>query len=182
MIWETLSFITNKLNNTLRNRYNIPRDLVKLASPAGADSQHSDMDNKILLTLVNVEPEYFAGDKKNLKQQSGSADLYLNLYILVSAYSAVENYEQSLKMLAGIISFFQSNAVLSSQSETGIPVGVDKLNFEVVRLSLNEQSSLWTSLGASYLPSVLYKMRLLRFKKEDYSPAWPFVTGIKQEE
>src|SRR5215813_4833655 len=130
MIWESLVFITGKLNTTLRNRYNVQQDLVKLTSLSNADSHAADADNKILVSLVNIEPEYIAGDKNTLGKQAGVPDLYVNLYILVCAYSSVENYEQSLKMLSGIISFFHANPVLNAQAETGMPAGVEQLNLE----------------------------------------------------
>jgi len=178
MIWETLSFLAGKLNATIKNRYHITHDMVQLSVPQQS-SGTAETDNKILITLVQVEPDHIAQDLKSISRQNYTPDLFLNLYILVSAYSTEENYDQALKILSGIISFFQANPFFTSQTETALSPQIEKLNIEMAKIGFNEQSNLWTTLGCKYIPSVLYKVRLLRFRNEQYSPAWPDITSME---
>jgi hypothetical protein len=178
MIWETLSFITGKLNTAIKSRYGVSRNIARIGTPPATGQSNPDADNAILVTLVNVEPEYVAADSKKQFKQTTSPDLYVNLYVLVSASSTDENYDQALKMLAGIMSFFQTNPVFDGRAESSLPASIDRLSLEIVKLSMHEMSNMWTAIGSKYAPSVLYKIRLLRFQNEKYSPEWPPVSGV----
>ncbi|MFT3826055.1 MAG: DUF4255 domain-containing protein [Chitinophagaceae bacterium] len=179
MIWETLSFLAGKLNTAIKSRYNITHNMVQLAALPLQPGGIIETDNKILLTLVNVEPDHIAQDLKPIGKQSFTPDLFVNLYILVSAYSTEENYDQALKILSGIVSFFQANPFFAAQNEPALGPYIEKLNIEMSKISLHDQSTLWTTLGSKYLPSALYKVRLLRFRNEQYSPEWPAISGIE---
>lgn len=67
--------------------------------------------------------------------------------------------------------FFQVNTALTVNSSSAIPKGLNKLEFDIEKLTYQEMHSLWTAMGAKYQPSVIYKMRLLTiqgFEAEGY--------------
>ena len=40
---------------------------------------------------------------------------------------------------------------------------LENLSIEIVDMSMDALSNLWSMLGAKYMPSVLYKIRMLHF-------------------
>ncbi|HAA13271.1 MAG TPA: hypothetical protein DCE41_16890 [Cytophagales bacterium] len=74
-----------------------------------------------------------------------------------------EEYDEGLKFLSEALYFFQA------QPEFPVPGQPDAeyqqhLSFELVKLTYQEMHSLWTALGAKYVPSVLFKVRMLSFQ------------------
>jgi hypothetical protein len=89
----------------------------------------------------------------------------LNLFILFSSYFIDKNYPEALKFLSAVISFFQSNAVFNHSNTPDLDDRVEKLTFEIVNQDLQNQSHLWGSLGGKYLPSILYKIRMVTIQE-----------------
>jgi len=166
MIDKALSFLLGELNTYLGARFASTENSAVLASLSNPDgSVPVIIDNKIVLSLVNIEKETTVG-APGFVARSGSSyartspALYLNLYILVSAsYSG--NYSSALKMLSYSMSFLQSKPTYTAENSPNFPNGLQQLTMEMVSLSMAELSTLWAVLGANYLPSVVYKMRML---------------------
>lgn len=84
--------------------------------------------------------------------------LWLNLYILFTANFS--EYETSLKYLSQLICFFQTKNSFTVQDTPDLPPSVGKVVVQMHSLSLEEQHDFWGTMGANYLPSVLYKTRI----------------------
>jgi Pvc16 N-terminal domain len=93
-------------------------------------------------------------------------EIKLNLYIMVAANpgSNEGSYDAALKRLSAIITYFQGT---SSFDKTDYPDldPVEYLIVELYSLSFEQQNQLWASLGAKYMPSVVYKVRLVVIDK-----------------
>jgi len=130
------------------------------------NDQGEIISDKLGLTLVNVEQERTSQPLPHLKPTAAGTisksnpKALLNLYLLFSA-NFENNYDEALKHLAFIITFFQAQNVFTPASHPALPVGIEKLIFEMFTLSLEQQNNLWASLGAKYRPSVVFKMRML---------------------
>ena len=91
MIDTTLLLLRDQLNAYLGTRYGGREPHVVLSALANLDgTTPSGIDNKVVLTLVNIERESAAGPGAQLKPENGgftriSPALHLNLYVLVSA-------------------------------------------------------------------------------------------------
>jgi hypothetical protein len=59
-----------------------------------------------------------------------------------------------------------------------MPAGVGDLAFEVETLNYQEQSHLWGAIGAKYMPSIVYKLRLLTLDAQAVDAVIPGVHGI----
>jgi hypothetical protein len=95
--------------------------------------------------------------------------LILNLYIQFAVYN--QHYDEALKQIGYVLGYFQTHPVLTTQNTPALNgSGVDKLTFEVVNYTHQDLSNLWSQLGAKYLPSVVYKMRMIIV--DDYTPAF----------
>lgn len=120
------------------------------------------LDKKIVITLVNLEEENILKNNYPIRIQNNVAVkekpvLFLNLYLLFTAKHSL--YDEALKHLGTVISFFQANSRLT----------IDALeNVEVVctlhNIGFENLNNLWTVLGGKYMPSVIYKVRMLAFQ------------------
>ncbi|UGQ48183.1 DUF4255 domain-containing protein [Massilia endophytica] len=171
MIDKALSFILGELNNYLDANFPAQEKAAVLASLSNPDdSVPLGIDNKLVLSLVNIERETAIGSTGFVSRQ-GTAygktnpTLYLNLYVLLSA-SYANNYAGALKMLGHAMAFFQAKWGFDPQNSANFPAGVSQLSMEVVSLSMAELSTLWAVLGANYLPSVVYKLRMVTVQED----------------
>ncbi len=120
--------------------------------------------NTVLCSLINVEQEKVANREPYKMIKDGdtfsrrNADLNLNLYLLFVTY--FNDYEEDLKFLSHVVTFFQDhNVFIPDGSEVIQPPG--KLIFELYTPNFEQINQLWGALGAKYAPSVIYKMKIL---------------------
>lgn len=64
-------------------------------------------------------------------------------------------------MIAGTIGHFQARPVLDHQNTPELDPRIDRLALDIANLSITELSQLWSILSGKYLPSVLYRVRLV---------------------
>jgi hypothetical protein len=60
-----------------------------------------------------------------------------------------------------VIQFFQAKNVFTPENTTELDPRVQKLIIELHPMSFEQQNYLWGMVGGKYLPSALYKFRLL---------------------
>lgn len=161
--------ISNDINLFLKNRFNLNEDPVVISNLTGLDGSISiDGENKIVLTIVNIEQENTVKISDCIPADTFSTlkympPVFINLFVLMSAYFQNTNYYESLKMLSAAISFFQQKPIFNSRNTSGLDETLEKLSVEIVNLSINESNNLWGQLGGKYLPSILYKIRMIKF-------------------
>jgi len=86
-------------------------------------------------------------------------ELRLDLCVLFVA--RFKQYEMALKVLSGIVRFFQRNPIFVGSDTTPLPGGIERLSVEEASLPLAAQNDVWSTLRTTYLPSVLYRVRTL---------------------
>ena len=93
-------------------------------------------------------------------------EIKLNIYILVAANPGanVGSYDAALKRLSEVITYFQGTAVFDKTEYPDLDP-IEYLIVELYTLSFEQQNQLWASLGAKYMPSVVYKVRLVVIDK-----------------
>jgi hypothetical protein len=160
MLDTTLGAICNALNQYFRNRFGIAKDKVKLSNVVVKDDSAglSDMD-KISVTLIGLHQE------SNIRQKTpnlSDTPIHLTMYVLFSVYFGEDSsYDQSLKELSAILSFFQGNPVITSQNAPDLPSEVERLTFKLENQALNEQQNMWSMLGGKHVPSVVYRVNIV---------------------
>lgn len=166
MIDIALGFVLAELNAYLGNTFGGDETLATLGSVGGAPAGAADpTDNRVVLSLVNVEREASVGSPGFVAGAAGgyvktSPGLYLNLYVLVAA-NFPNHYDDALRMLSACMGFFQARPFFDPQNSPDFPAGMTQLSMELVSLDLGQLSSLWTILGKNYLPSSVYKLRMI---------------------
>ncbi|MBS1528947.1 MAG: DUF4255 domain-containing protein, partial [Bacteroidetes bacterium] len=161
MIYEALSCLVDDMNEYFRNRLRINEDKVALSAIVNQDGTVAIQgENKVAVSIVNVEKEITG--KSNASPVIGgtiankSSSMNINLYILFSAYFSSRNYPEALRFLSFVIAYFQYKNVFTSANTAKLDPGIDKLVFEVATISPEQLNNIWASLGAKYMPSIIY--------------------------
>ncbi|MCG2584151.1 DUF4255 domain-containing protein [Massilia sp. TS11] len=166
MIDTALGFVLTELNTYLSASFGGGEKhavLGSVASPAAGGLDPNE--NRVVLSLVNLERETAIGSTGFVAGAAGAytktnPTLYLNLYVLVAA-NYPNNYDNALKMLSACMGFFQARQLFDPQNSARFPADMAQLTMEIVSLSLAELSTLWAVLGNNYLPSAVYKLRMI---------------------
>lgn len=171
MIHTVLNVLRGRLNEYLKIKNgssNDDDDLVKYIISENNGSV-SFANNVITPFLINVSEDrkfrnsnQYSGVIKDGVRTQINPEVRIELQVLfVSKFS---DYNQALYLLSYVIKYFQSNRVFSSLDSPELAnENIEKLTIELITLPLEEQNQVWHSLNTSYLPSVLYKVRVLSF-------------------
>lgn len=183
MIFEALSCVTEDVNEHLRNKLRISENKVILSGIANQDGSLAIKDeNKLVVTLVNLENDTtgqsnrVGGASKTLAHVA--TDININLYVLFSAYFSSNNYPESLRFLSFLIAYFHNKSVFNKSNTPSLDDRIEKLIFKMENLKAEGLSNMWTMLGAKYMPSVMYKMRMLTFDDSIVREYRPEVAGV----
>ena len=171
MIDQVLDFLCRQVNAYLLTKLDpSPESAIVLfnVSQLGTNAEGADDTKNAFLTLVNVEEDrisksqqnYVRRDEKLIYQQP---KVHVNLYLL---FSANLDYLESLKRISLIIQFFQHRNVFTPLTTPALPIGVDELVLDLYTTSFQELNNLWGVLGSRYLPSVMYKMRMVTISED----------------
>ena len=173
MIDKALEALANGIENYLVRLPDLnigSQDTVHLTHIVKADGNIDIPPDSLGLSLVNIEEERITKDQQAYKAAVDgrrvahvNPELKLNLYILIVAN--FNTYETGLKFLSGAIRFFQSENVFTGENTPDLDPSIQKLIVDLFPLNFEQQNHLWGALGAKYLPSVLYKVRLLTIQE-----------------
>lgn len=184
MIHTSLSFLTQQINEYLKLKTDDSEtERIFLTSVATENAGIVIPYSSLGLSLINIEEErVFKDQKTTFINQSGTSEtmnpeIKLNLYILISANfqdddnstPTTVDYEEGLKQLSYVISFFQSKNVFTpdnSPEMAGKDPHLRKLVVELYSYSFEQLYNFWSVVGTKYLPSVLYRVRLIRFQEQ----------------
>jgi hypothetical protein len=183
MLYEVLNFLKAQLEFYISEGRKSGEPLIQLSNPwsVNDDNHKSSFLNSI--SLINVEEEKIFKTQEPLITQNKNGsfskrepDLKLNLYILISAYN--KQYDDGLKFLSKVVSFFQQRNVFRKGDDdlagSNFPDKVEKLLVELYTAGFEQQNQIWASLSIGYIPSVIYKVRMVIVDaepgKEEYLP------------
>lgn len=171
MIQPVLQYIADEIShfqdpNPVTRAVNV---LVKLGNISQLDSSsgtaNAELLKKIIITIVNIDEEktlkntpHYVREGENISKRNPT--LFLNLYILISC--ADDDYDEALKKISQVISCFQQKSIFTPENaEADFPLGVEKIVLDLFSLNFEQINHLWGILGGKYIPSVLYKLRLI---------------------
>lgn len=171
MLDLTLRFVVAELNRFLLARFPDTVPLAVLSSLSAMDGAPlPGLDRKLIVTLVNLGKETAAPALASVNRAEGgqyalsAPPLHLNLYVMLSA--SFGDYVEALKMLSCVLGFFQARPSFDAHNSVGFPPQLDKLACELVSNSTQELNNLWAILGAKYLPSAMYKLRMVTVQQD----------------
>ncbi|MDL5045435.1 DUF4255 domain-containing protein [Oscillatoria amoena NRMC-F 0135] len=187
MIHSALNFLTQEVNRYLNLKTGgAMSDLAVLTSVA--NSKGLAIPNKTIgVSLINIEEDRVSKDQQvKVRNTAGgfdnrNPDIYLNLYVLFSANftnnelaDTGDDYIEGLKQLSNIIGFFQSKSVftpVNSPLMATLAPEIPKLVLELFSFTFEQMNNFWSVVGTNYLPSVLYKVRMITIQENSIEPA-----------
>lgn len=156
MIFEALQLLSGQLNDYLKIRFRLTEDIVFI-SPVKDPAK--SFPNRVAVSLIGVERETVISTYTPIRGISdasfGSVNppIWINLHVMVSVIFQEKQYEESIRLLSGVMSFIQRNQIILTGDEG------KKLTLEIMNLSMHELSNLWSISGENYYPSVVCKIR-----------------------
>jgi hypothetical protein len=172
MIHAAVSHIANQLNQFLKRSFDLNEDVVVMSNILEQDGTLApNISNKLVVFLVNVEKETASSLQAKPSGFERSASTYppvfLNLYVMIAGHFGASNYAEALKFLSNTVSFFQRQPIFDHQLTPDMDKRIDKLVLDIENLNIQDLSSLWGVLSGKYLPSILYKVRMVSFDSGD---------------
>lgn len=160
MINAILTYYTTQLENFLGNLFHQPESIVKLANISSENDE--DVMNKLVVALLGIEKETVQGiGAYHAKNSSGGYHYSLppvnvNLNVVFAAVYDHKRYADSLSVLSSTLLFLQANPTFTLPDRK-------KYTIEIVTLSSQELSNIWTYMGGHYYPSITCKIKTLAF-------------------
>lgn len=167
MIDAALLHIAGHLNAVLRRSHQSAEDLVAVTALHEADgAPAAGAAHRLCAFLVNLERDAVPGMPAHTlgsgdRMARSAPPVQLNLLVMFAANYGGSTYPEALKLISSTIACFQATPVLDPQNSPGLDPRIDKLTLNIEPLSLHDLSTLWGVLGGRYVPSVLYRVRLL---------------------
>src|SRR5262245_59820554 len=116
MIDLVMTFLQKELNNYLGTLFPVSEPTTVLSSLVKADGSPAGIDNKIALSLLNVERETALGARQLAEPSADGIErvippLHLNLFILLS--SNFSSYPEALRFLSTAIGYLHAKPVFT---------------------------------------------------------------------
>lgn len=164
LIYDTLLLVSEEINNFLDpGNPQKPLSLGNISMFNDGDEFTAALKDKLIVSVVNIEEDRISKTPDNFIRQ-GDRTIYRNPplhFNITLIFSATHSYDKALPLIEGVIRFFQVKNVFDTTNTTGLDAEVNKAVFDLVSLNLEQMHQLWTSLGGKYIPSVIYKMRMI---------------------
>jgi len=196
MIDNALKIIANEVNKYLVRKLDPDRDptatkriatgnVTKVLEPDAAGSRSDSTSAPGILSLVNLEEERDSKPNNfvrvNDKIEYRNPKINLNLYCLFAMNHP--SYDTSLQYLSLVIQFFQYRSVIDHKNtppENGLALDqkINKLIFDMISMNSEQVNHLWATLGGKYLPSVLYKVRMITIEDDTPGVQAEAITGL----
>jgi uncharacterized protein DUF4255 len=165
MLDSAVRFLAGEVNLYLKRR--TASELVKVVPGGLADDsgKWAVAEGSIGLALVNVEEErVLRAQIPDRVLLNGShvvlqPALKLNLHLVFAARHG--NYEHALRYLSYLLTFFQAHPSFTPDEYPALDAGIEKLNLELLSYGPEQLNQLWAYIGTKYLPSVVYRARLV---------------------
>ena len=195
MIYHLLSAIQTELNDFIKlkdptNFSNL--DIVVISNLVNQNGElafttnnQNQTEHKIVITLVNVEEERILKEQNYFKKTpedniiSLNPELRINLSVLFTAYST--SYETSLRILSYLLGFFQMKNIFNPQNTPELDGFIEKATVELQTLSAEQNNHLWGYVGAKYMPSVVYRIKMLVIQEGQKKMESPPITTIDEK-
>jgi hypothetical protein len=180
MIDLAIQHVTSQLNQYLKRAFDLSEDIVVASAILEQDgSAVPQISNKIVSFVINIEKDDSCGSGMGQgwgdRSILSSRPVSLNIYLVFAANFSGGNYMEALKFLSCTIGFFQRRPVFDHQNSPEMDRKIEKLVLDIENINLKDLSSLWGAISGKYLPSIIYKMRMVTFDSGDIIVQTPLI-------
>lgn len=193
MIQTAMVFLKDELNKYI-DRKTSYSSIVNLANIVDQQGNMLLPVDTIGMTLVNIDEERVAKAQNpfvklpNGKVTKKNPVIKLNLYVLFTANPQVtstfqpNNYDQGLSQLSQVITYFQGHSYFDPDAYPSLhETGIERLVVELYSLPIEQLNYLWAAIGTKYMPSVLYRVRLITIEDLEQYGTGEAITTISQD-
>ncbi|MDG0803408.1 DUF4255 domain-containing protein [Pectobacterium polaris] len=163
-----LDYLKDRMNQSVKNVFDLTDDLVMVSPPTDLDGSRSDkIQNKILIFISNIEKDVFS---KNYRPEHNHASnrtaiasqpLFITMTVTVAANFSTNHYSDGLKVLSHFLAFFNRHNSFNRQNSPDLPKNIEQLNMELESIPGDQLNHMWGIFGSHYLPSCNYRVRAL---------------------
>ena len=155
MIRRILTYYAERLDKYLSRLHHQPEGLAEVGFIGNSADERLC---KLIVSLVNIERETSGGISSGISRSgTGYVQTYppllLSLDLMLAAVYDDRQYAQSLSVLNETLLFTQSHPFFELDGQ--------RYTVELVMLSAQDTSNIWTTLSGQYYPSVMCKLRRL---------------------
>ncbi len=166
MLDTAIKFLVDEVNIYLKKRTG-GGDNVSIEAGSIADDQGrwALTPGQLRLALINVEEErVIRSQVPERVLVNGShvvlqPDIKLNLLVLIAA--RLNNYSDSLRYLSHVMTFIQGHPSFTPNEYPGLDLNIGKLTMEMLSYGPEQLNQIWAYVGTKYLPSVVYRVRMI---------------------
>jgi hypothetical protein len=164
MIQNVVPSVVASLNEFIRNELNLQEDMVVLTNPVDLKGNlNTQIDNKLCVFLQHLEEERLIKNGSYQANSGMNPPMHFSLYLMFVANFPDPNYLEALRYISLVLEYFQGIRVFDKSNTPMLSANVDKISFEYVNLDFKELSNVWGLIGLKYMPSAIYKLKLLSF-------------------
>lgn len=179
MIYESLTCVADRLNSYFSNRFSLSEQKVIMSNLVNQDGTVAIREtDKLVMTMLNLQKENIGSTAGRSNGVYTNKPVNVNVFILFSAYFSENNYREGLKFISALIGFFQGNPVFTRENTPDLDSKINKLTFELENLSIQDLNHIWGMLGGKYLPSVVYRMRMITIQEGDVVGTFSAISGM----
>jgi hypothetical protein len=177
-----LKFLTAELNTYLLTRTDSDFGEAELCRVVDDSGKWAVKEDHLGVSVINVEEERTVRSQLpdrvlvDGRLVTLEPELKLNLHVIVTAN--FKNYDQALKYISHVLTFFQSRTAFTHEQYPSLDARIDKLSAELLSLNYEQLNQIWAFLGGKQLPSVIYKIRMVVLQDVAQSSVQPPLTRI----
>ncbi len=182
MLDRVLDFFSGELNAYFQAKTGIIGDTVLAGAIVNDSGKYAIQENSIAATIINIEEDAILRDQlSEVRYQQNQhiklePKLKLNITVLFSANYT--KYDQALKHLSLVLSYFQSQRVFTRTHFPNLDSSIERLSVEMQTLSYDQLNQIWAYVGGKHLPSVVYRVRFVSIQDESLTHVQPPLTTI----
>ncbi|OAT78894.1 hypothetical protein A9B99_04130 [Mangrovibacter phragmitis] len=161
-----LGYLKERMNQSIKNVFDLSNDLVIVSPPVDLDGSKShEIQNKVLIFISNIEKDTFSKsyrpDNNSNRTTLSSKPLFITLTVTIAANFSSAHYSDGLKVLSHLLAFFNRNSNFTHQNAPDLPESIEQINMELESIPGEQLNHMWGVFGSHYLPSCVYRVRAL---------------------
>ena len=183
MLNIALQFLTDELNTYLVTRTGSDSVKTALGKVVEHDGRYAFGAESLCASIINIEeerilkahlPEYTTINGQHVVLEP---ELKLNLHVMIAAN--FKHYDQALKYISHVLTFFQSRPAFTANVYPALEPTIEKLVVELQSLTYEQLNQVWAFIGGKQLPSVVYKVRMVALQDKAQTVVQPPLTTIR---
>ena len=152
MLDSVLKFFADEVNGYLRARTGLIDDKIVLSAVVDENGKYAIKDDFVGISIINIEEE--ATIKNQLPDSIYSNGqhvilppaLRLNIYVMFAAN--FKFYDQALKYISYILTYFQANRLFVPAQFSAMDESLERLVVDFQALNYDQLNQVWAYIGA----------------------------------